>query len=173
MAEWSMLTLVGEDRPGIVAAVTEVLFASGCNLGETAMVRLGGNFSMMLMVSRPTDGCALDEKLSSVMERFGLQLHQSAIIGELHSHLQPNLQLVVYGADRAGIVASVTAKLAEAGFHILDLRTDVGGSSRDPIYVMEIEGYADQEAAELEQRLEPLRQQGVEWRLSTIDLMVG
>jgi glycine cleavage system transcriptional repressor len=47
---WHMLTVVGADRPGIVAKLTEALFRGGCNLGEASMARLGGNFCMMLMV---------------------------------------------------------------------------------------------------------------------------
>ena len=47
---WYMLTLVGEDRPGIVAKITATLFQAGCNLGEATMARLGGNFTVMLMV---------------------------------------------------------------------------------------------------------------------------
>ena len=50
-----MLTLVGEDQPGIVAAVTEALFAKGMNLGEASMLRLGGNFTVMMMVSGAVD----------------------------------------------------------------------------------------------------------------------
>ncbi|NIQ01387.1 MAG: amino acid-binding protein, partial [Nitrospinaceae bacterium] len=45
-----MLTLVGKDRPGIVARISEALFQGGCYLGEASMARLGGNFSIMLMV---------------------------------------------------------------------------------------------------------------------------
>ncbi len=44
-----MLTLVGTDRPGIVAALTETLFRASCNLGEASMARLSGNFTIMLM----------------------------------------------------------------------------------------------------------------------------
>ena len=34
MKHWYMLTLVGEDRPGIVAKVTSALFDGDCNLGD-------------------------------------------------------------------------------------------------------------------------------------------
>ena len=50
MSHWYMVTLVGKDRPGIVAHVTNALYEEGCNLGETSMLRLGGNFSIMMMV---------------------------------------------------------------------------------------------------------------------------
>ena len=34
LADWYMLTLVGEDRPGIVAQVTRALFEAGGSLGR-------------------------------------------------------------------------------------------------------------------------------------------
>ena len=37
--KWFMLTLVGEDRPGIVAHLSAALFDGGCNLGEATMMR--------------------------------------------------------------------------------------------------------------------------------------
>ena len=50
MQNWYMLTLVGKDRPGIVAEVSQTLFEAGGNLGEASMARLGGNFTVMLML---------------------------------------------------------------------------------------------------------------------------
>jgi len=38
---WWMITLIGRDAPGIVAALTRMLADGGCNLGETSMLRLG------------------------------------------------------------------------------------------------------------------------------------
>ncbi len=49
MKKWLMLTVVGADRPGIVARVTDALYKGGCNLGEASMMRLGGNFTIILM----------------------------------------------------------------------------------------------------------------------------
>ena len=47
MNHWYMLTLVGRDRPGIVAKVTAALFDGGCNLGEASMMRLAEAESRM------------------------------------------------------------------------------------------------------------------------------
>ena len=45
------VTVVGNDRPGIVAGVTEVLFEQGCNLEDTSMTILRGHFTMMLVAA--------------------------------------------------------------------------------------------------------------------------
>jgi len=44
-----MLTLVGVDRPGIVARVTCAVFEVGGNLGEASMLRLGGNLTIFTL----------------------------------------------------------------------------------------------------------------------------
>ena len=44
------VTVVGQDRPGIVAAVAEALYDLGCNLEDATSTILRGHFSMMLVV---------------------------------------------------------------------------------------------------------------------------
>ena len=102
---WHMLTLIGEDKPGIVAAVTQGLFRLGLNLGETSMLRLGGNFTIMMMVSGGGDEQTLRERLGPVIEAQGLSLHVDPIRAHLHDHVVPTIRVTVRGADRAGIVA--------------------------------------------------------------------
>lgn len=140
---WYMLTLVGADRAGITAAVTEALYDADMNLGEASMLRLGGSFTMMLMVSGAPDAQALMQAVTPAAERLGLRVHVDDIEGRLHEHLEPNVHVTVSGADRAGIVAQVTGALAEAGLHITDLSSDVAGDADRPVYIMQIEGQAD------------------------------
>ena len=47
---WYFLSLVGKDRPGIVAKLSAGLCKNGCNLGDSSMARLGNNFVIMLAV---------------------------------------------------------------------------------------------------------------------------
>jgi glycine cleavage system transcriptional repressor len=142
MHQWFMLTLVGKDQVGIVAKVTTVLYEGGCHLGEASMLRLGGNFTIMLMVSYQGTVQTLSDLLKPVQENLQLQIHIDSIVGQLHQHQEPNVRVSVHSADRAGIVAQVTTALAQAGLNILDLQSDVGGDEKKPFYVMHIEGVA-------------------------------
>lgn len=171
--KWYMLTLVGKDRPGIVAHVTSALYEGGCNLGETSMLRMGGNFTIMMMVSTDTNKHALQEIIGGEAESLGLQVHIDAIDAKLHQHIQPDVSITVYGADRAGIVAKVTGVLAEVGFHILDLESDVGGTEDKPIYVMYIDGKANEGVEAVAAALDIIRKDGIKVQLSPIDTMVG
>jgi glycine cleavage system transcriptional repressor len=156
MTHWYMLTLVGKDQVGIVAKVTSALYQAGCNLGEASMLRLGGNFTIMLMVNYSGTAEQLDTLLQSVKTHLTLQIHIMPIEEHQHQHHDPEVRITVHGADRAGIVAEVTTALSGAGLNILDLESDVGGSTEHPFYIMQIEGTATQGIDALSQALQTL-----------------
>lgn len=170
---WWMLTLIGRDRPGIVAALTGALASAGLNLGETSMLRLGGNFTVMMMVSGAAGEAELESLLVPVTDYFGLSLHIDPIEARLHEHLVPNVQVTVSGADRAGIVAAVTGALAQGGFNILDLESDLAGTPEAPVYILQISGLSEEPLERLEARLADLREQGVSVNVSPIETYIG
>lgn len=173
MKHWYMLTLVGKDRPGIVAHLSAALFDGGCNLGEASMMRLGGNFTIMLMVEFDGNTHALQQMVASVAESMGLHLHLDRINAQLHKHLEPDVRITVYGADKAGIVARITGALAEAGLHILDMDSSVAGTADKPIYIMQIEGHAAEGVEALQSALNVVAEKGIEAHLEAIDTMIG
>ena len=174
MTDWHMLTLVGADRPGIVAAVTERLYRQGWSLGEASALRLGGNFTIMMMVAANGDGeQALEAVLRPLADAMDLRLHVDAIGGGLHRHLVPNIQVRVSGADRAGIVAGVTGALAQAGFNILELQSDVAGAEDNPVYIMNIQGYAEQTVEALQAAVDRLNEPDIDVSVSAVDTLIG
>ncbi len=170
---WWMITLIGRDAPGIVAALTCALADGGCNLGETSMLRLGGNFTVMMMVSGAVDESALRALFDPVVCERGLCLHIDPIEADLHEHLIPNLQVTVSGADRAGIVAQVTGALADGGFNILDLESDVAGTPDAPVYILQISGVSNEPVDTVERRLIPLRTEGISLNVTLVETYIG
>lgn len=173
MSDWTMLTLVGADRPGIVARVTRALYGAGCNLGEASMIRLGGNFTIMLMVGGERSCEDLQVALEPVARELGLRLHLDPVRGGLHQHLVPNFQVRVAGADRAGIVADVTEILADQGFNILELESDVAGDAAKPVYIMNIQGYCERTLESLEEALCGLAAQGISADVAPVEVLIG
>lgn len=172
MLNWYMLTLVGKDRPGIVAKVTTALFEADCNLGETSMIRLGQNFTVMMMV-QGSDADRLRGALQPVIDELQLTLHIDAIEPGLHQRPVPDVCIRVHGADRAGIVSQVTSRAEQAGLNILDLESDVGGTEAEPIYILQIEGVAAQGVEAIRAALAPLQSDGVKVDVHVIDTLIG
>lgn len=172
-SQWYMLTVVGKDQPGIVARISEALFDAGCNFGEASMSRLGGNFTVMLMVQYEDGLQQLENIVRPVAEQLGLHCHFDAIEGHLHAHREPDVRISVYGPDRTGIVAHITGTLAKAGLDICDLESDVGGTEDKPVYIMHIEGHADQGVEAIKKALESTGRPDITTHIEEMDTIIG
>ena len=173
MSNWYMLNLIGNDQSGIVAQVSSALYKGGSHLGETSMMRLGGNFTMMMMVNIEGSTDDLVKIVQPVADKLNLHVHIDSIEGRLHQHIEPNVRVTVFGADRAGIVAQVTGVLAESGMDILDLESDVGGTEDKPIYIMYMEGLAEDGIEALRTALESVRNEGIDVDVEEIETLIG
>ncbi len=136
------LNAIGHDRPGIVSAVTEVLFRYGCNIEDSAMTILWGQFAMILVVTPPGDGLeGLRQELQDTSQRLQLQLSLNELDESAPaSEPQPSVPFLVsvYGADQPGIVSQTTGFLAQRGVNITDLSTRVI-QGKGPVYIMLLE----------------------------------
>ncbi len=122
------VTVIGHDRPGIVAAVTAALAEIGGNLTDSTMTLLRGLFAMSLVVSVDASADEVAARLAPVADDLGVvvavnEVEQQAAPAPSGSHQV----LSVHGADRPGIVAAVTALVAERGGNITDLTTRLTG----------------------------------------------
>jgi len=147
------ITAVGRDRPGIVSEFTGALFRIGCNLEETTMTRLRGEFAMLLLVRLPDAERlpAFAPELAAVAERLELSLVTRTLAPE-DAYPEPEgptqgYILRVYGADRPGIVHAVTSLLSERRLNITDLNSRLISGSTGPVYVMLLEVDLPSEAA--------------------------
>ncbi len=132
---------IGNDRPGIVAAVTKVLFDSGCNLEDVSSTILRGHFSMVMIVKAPEtmEASALEEALNPVAEELELVITARPVAeAEVH-YAAPTHMVSVYGADKPGIVYKVAEALARSGANVTDLTSRVIGADSDPVYALMLE----------------------------------
>jgi len=119
------VTVIGRDRPGIIAEVTGVLADLGGNLEDSSMTLLRGHFTWTLIVD-------IERSAQDIAGRLA-HLHDDQLVvtvlpvGPEETHgREPGYVLSVHGADHPGIVAGVTSTLAEHGGNITDLSTRLG-----------------------------------------------
>ena len=135
------VTVVGPDRPGIVAEVSGALAGLGLNLTDSTMTLLRGHFAMMLVcTAEPGSAQVSAADVNAALRPLTEPGHLVAIARPLSDEPEdwpdetesvplPNTYtLVVHGADRLGIVAAMTAVLARAGGNITDLTTRLAGA---------------------------------------------
>lgn len=138
------LTVLGVDRPGIVAAVSGVLTDEGCNLEDTSMTILRGHFAMMLVVEsgRPRAAAELESALGGVATALDLVVAVRPVPDVAHTGLargDTDWTVAVYGADHPGIVSRVASLLADHSANIVDLSTRIIGEADRPVYAMVLE----------------------------------
>jgi len=136
-----VVTAVGRDQPGIVAALTGAVYHAGGNLDDATMTRLHGVFSTMVSAQFPKDRtlAELRDKLDIVGSQYGLTISAEEIEARQEPEAQPDHLVTVYGADKPGIVFGITTRLASVGVNITDMDTRVAGGSSEPVYVMILE----------------------------------
>ncbi|HEY9760177.1 MAG TPA: ACT domain-containing protein [Oculatellaceae cyanobacterium] len=149
MQQTVVITGVGRDRVGIVAELTTVLFKLGCNLLDSSMTLLRGEFAIILMTSL-ADGITIEKlksELQPVQDKLDFQLQIRELSPEQieasagDDFNQKMCIISVYGADKPGIVSGITTKLANLQINITDVETtrtsqNPGGKS---VFIMLIE----------------------------------
>lgn len=127
------IAVVGQDKPGIAAAVAAVLVRAESNIEDSRMTILGGHFTIMMLVAVPesADTGQLESDLENVRERLGLDAVMLRPVDDTSVEAPvPTHVLTVYGVDHPGIVHAVTTALAERSVNIEDLATRVGGDEQ-------------------------------------------
>ena len=140
----SVLTVVGKDRAGIIAEVTEVLYRSGCNLQDMSMTILEQELAMMVIVRmEASKKAAIEKKLNGLTKGLNLTFFWKDLKKSetLKSSKTSNLSCLVtaIGKDRTGIVYEVSRLMAKNKLNITDLNSRILGSGANALYAMMLE----------------------------------
>jgi len=141
MKQVVVITAVGQDRPGIVAALAKAMFDMGANLDDATMTRLHDAFATMVSAALP-EGMTVDDcraALVPIAESNGLTMTVQAVPSDGVEDTPPDHLLTVYGTDKPGIVYHVAQRLTERGINITDMDTRRAGSESSPLYIMLLE----------------------------------
>lgn len=119
-----VLTVLGDDRPGLVSALSAAVNAQGASWERSQMARLAGKFAGILLVAVSDE--RVEELLAGLdaVRALGLQVTVTTS-DEPAEEEAVRLRLTLLGADRPGIVAEVSAALAARRVGIEELATAV------------------------------------------------
>ena len=120
MSTYLVLTVIGNDRPGLVEELSTVISAHQGNWLEASMSRLAGQFAGIVRVALPTSQLAMLQGALRSLSDLRITTATSSAADELEGRL---LFLDLVGHDRIGIVREVTQVLARHAVNVEKLTT--------------------------------------------------
>ena len=137
MAQRLLVTVVGQDRPGIVKEITEGIVRNRANVEESRTASLGDQFVGLFLISTPHG--SLDRLLEALQSRSSEDLTvtvKEADRPACRGYVPYTLE--VTGADHEGIIHGFSEFLAGQGVNIAEIKTSVYNSpvTGSPLFSM-------------------------------------
>jgi len=150
-----IISVLGHDRPGILAATTRALYEQDCNLENVSQTILQSEFAGVFIASMPESLTveALNHCLEEVLGALNLDVVVRPIRVDIPIYDAPGSEpfvITTKGPDRKGLVAGITSVIARFGANITNLSAVFKGGD-DPnqnimIYEVDIPWRIDQSA---------------------------
>ncbi len=118
-----ILSIIGDDQPGLVDAIASCVSDHGGNWQTSQLTHLAGKFAGIVLISlEEAEASALEEKLKTLSDRgLSVRVSQAGI------NAAPSIKasLAVIGPDRPGIVREISQALARRDINVLKLDSDI------------------------------------------------
>ena len=151
----AIIAILGQDRPGIVAAVSKSLFEQDCNIENVSQTTLQFVFAGIFIISMPTDLSteSLHQNLAAALTPLGLEVHITLFETTTTPVSPPRSEAYIVttkGPDRKGLVAGISEVIARFEGNITNLQAVFKGGD-DPgdnimIYEVDVPPQTDQQA---------------------------
>ena len=145
MKHWVVMSVVGRDRPGLVAELAQLIFECDASLDDSRMTILGSDFAVILLCSSAVPDIA--DRLSLGAKRLERDHGLAIFVRSLGEEGRPSVpapharlyRVEAAGEDKAGIVSALCRVLADRGVNIHELQTrSRPGPGGSPHYEMTI-----------------------------------
>lgn len=175
-----VLSAIGDDRAGLVSALSRVVDSHGGNWLDSQFARLGGKFAGLVLIELDADRSdELESAVADLLREVGWKIEVTraetgiaagedsaaegaALIGaaEESAYRAEPLRVHLIGTDRPGMVRQITGALADQGISISTFRSWTSAAPMDGGVLFEAEALvrlpagADEEA--VREALEPI-----------------
>ncbi|MGE0086462.1 MAG: glycine cleavage system protein R [Desulfococcaceae bacterium] len=156
-----VISVLGQDRPGIIALVSDALFRLECNIENVSQTILQSEFSGIFIAEIPADMSAEELRMNLQKEAEHMGLHVFVKYLDAPKTVPVSKKTLPFvittrGPDRKGLVAAITAIIARHGVNVTNLQAVFKGGD-DPdrnimIYEVDIPAETDQKALDAELR---------------------
>ena len=124
MKEYLVISALGEDRPGIVEALSKKLLEKGLNIEDSRMSVLGGEFAVMLLLSGDAHALnTLESELANLESQLKLTLNAKRTQPKQRLTGKRPYRVEVISMDHPGIVQDLARFFSAQDINIEDLST--------------------------------------------------
>ena len=153
-----IITILGKDRPGIIAATATSLYNINCNLENVNQVILQNQFSGIFIVLPPPEltleavKATLEKDLSGTGLHIHVDLADTTLNGGKKNSGESGEDFIftTIGPDQKGLVARFTKIIADANVNVKNLRAVFKGGNNPEanimVYEVELTSDIDQQA---------------------------
>ena len=156
-----ILSVLGQDRPGIVAFVARTLAAGGWNIEDITQTILQTEFAGIFLIT--SDGAgqvdAFQKSLNAQLESLELSARvkpMASVLPGLSKEQTEPFVVIATGEDRVGTISAIATVMEKFSANINNLRTvqrkDLGPNHAIMIYELDVPG--DVELSDLRSELE-------------------
>lgn len=147
----AVIATIGEDRPGLVNELAQIVLETGLNIEDSRMSVLGGEFAVLMSVAGAESALQqLEQQLATDTRNTGLA-YLFRRTSERSAAANSIFQVTVEAVDHPGIVHGIASFFSERGINIRELETQTTPAAHTgaPVFnvQMEIE-VADRSAGE-------------------------
>lgn len=124
MNSYLVLTALGEDRSGIINELSAAILDCGCNIQESRMSTLGGEFAVLVLITGHWNTLAkLESLLPSLEQRLGLTIQSKRTEARQPKQNNVPYAIDVVSLDHPGIVHNLANFFSSRDINIEELVT--------------------------------------------------
>ncbi len=139
MPQHCILSVLSEDKPGIVKRIAEVVANHNGNWLESRLTQLSGQFAGVIRISVSSDCLdALTKALTGLTED-GIQVSTTPLVKNTRQVSQKTAEFTLAGPDRPGIVRELTDTFTQYQINVEEITTRCTSMpySGDPLFEAE------------------------------------
>lgn len=137
--QYAVVSTIGKDRIGIVDDLSDSILEMECNVEESRMAVLGGEFAIILLISGKPDYLDnLVAKLPKTLEEIGLRAEVKLTTAPRPDTESRPYMLECVSLDTPGIVHSVSSLLRKHNINVEAMETDTASApwTGAPLFIL-------------------------------------
>lgn len=120
-----VISALGEDRPGIVDKLTNIIFDHALNIEDSRMTVLGGEFAILLLISGEQSSInALQAQLHEIEQALNMSLLVKTTTESIKQDNTVPYSVDVAALDHPGIVRNIASFFSNRNINIVNLETE-------------------------------------------------